>query len=352
MKKLKYLAMLILTGWVAVGCKPGYQEQLAAVNTERVTKVRLQKLVATEAPIPLTASGVLASKSQAFLSFKIGGIVEKLMVEEGQSFRKGQVLARLELTEINARVNQATENVNKLTRDRDRVQRLYADTVATLEQLQDITTGLEVAQADLEIAQYNRQYAEVVAREDGKVLRRMTERGELINPGAPVFQIAYRGKRSSHIVKLGVADRDVVKLQAGDSAKVSFDAYQGKHFRAFVSEIAEAADPRTGVFEIELTMGESPYRLRDGFVAKLEIYPSLQEAYYKVPMSALVEGDAEAAAIYIAEKNTVKKMMVHPVYITDEFFTISKTEAGSLSAVVVEGAAYAKPGTEVEVLND
>lgn len=352
MKKLTYLAMLILTGWVAVGCKPGYQEQLAAVNTERVTKVRLQKLVATEEPIPVTASGILASKSQALLSFKIGGIVEKLMVEEGQSFRKGQVLARLELTEINARVSQAAENVNKLTRDRDRVQRLYADTVATLEQLQDITTGLEVAQSELEIARYNLRYAQVVAREDGKVLRRMTERGELINPGAPVFQIAYKDRRSSHIVKLGIADRDVVKVQIGDSAQVRFDAYPGKFFQAFVSEIAEAADPRTGVFEIELTLRDSPYRLRDGFIAKLEVYPSLQEAYYKVPMSALVEGDAEEATIYVPEKSTVKKMIVHPTYITDEFFTISREEAGNLSTVVIQGAAYAKPGVAVEILND
>ncbi|GAB5523789.1 MAG: efflux RND transporter periplasmic adaptor subunit [Roseivirga sp.] len=352
MNNSKLMVLTILTGLVVLGCKPDYQEQLAAVNTERTTKVRLQKLSATNAPIPVTASGVLASKAQALLSFKIGGVVEKLMVEEGQSFRKGQVLARLELTEINARVNQADENVNKLTRDRDRVQRLYADTVATLEQLQDVSTGLEVAESELEIARYNLRYASVVAREDGKVLRRLTERGELINPGAPVFQIAYKGKRSSHIVKLGVADRDVVKMQTGDSAHVSFDAYPGKAFQAFVSEIAEAADPRTGAFEIELTLSDSPYRLRDGFIAKLEIYPSLQEAYYKVPMSALVEGDAELATIYVPDNKTVKKMTVHPTYITDEFFMISEEEAKDLSMVVVQGTAYAKPGMEVEVLND
>lgn len=352
MNNSKLIVLLSLTGLAILGCKPNYQEQLAAVNTERVAKVRLQNLSATQEPIPVVASGVLASKSQAFLSFKVGGIIEKLMVEEGQSFRKGQVLARLELTEINARVSQAEENVNKLTRDRDRTQRLYADTVATLEQLQDITTGLEVAQSDLEIAKYNQQYAQVVAREDGKVLRRMAERGELINPGAPAFQIAYKGKQSSHIIKIGVADRDVVKMQVGDSAKVKLDAYPGKLFRAFVSEIAEAADLRTGVFEIELTIAEGPYRLKNGFIAKLEVYPSLQGPYFKIPMSALVEGDKESAVIYVQENETVRKMTVHPTYITDEFFVISQEEAKELSFVVVQGVAYAKPGMEVEVLND
>ena len=352
MKNLKPIAWALLLGATVLACKPGYQEQLAAVTTERVTKVRVANLAPTNAPIPVAATGVLASKAQALLSFKVGGVVDQLLIEEGQSFKKGQVLARLELTEINARVKQANENVSKLLRDQDRVKRLYADTVATLEQLQDITTALEVAQSDLEIAKYNQQYALVVAKEDGKVLRRMTERGELINPGSPVFQVAYRGKRSSHIIKIGVADRDVVKVQMSDTAVVSFDAWPGKQFTAYVSEIAEAADPRTGVFELELTIAESRYPLKNGFIAKLELYPSLQEAYFKVPMSALVEGDGDEAVIYVPEAQSVKKVKVHPTYITDEFFVIDQAEAAGLSQVVTQGVAYAKPGEVVEVLND
>jgi len=352
MKTSKIMSWALLIGVLVMGCKPGYQEQLAEVNTTRVTKVKVQSLTSTQEPIPVVATGVLASKAQAMLSFKIGGIVSEMLVEEGQSFRKGQVLARLELTEIAARVNQAQENVKKLERDQQRVQRLYADTVATLEQLQDISTALEVAQSDLEIANYNQAYAQVVAKEDGKVMRKMAERGELIGAGSPAFQVAYRGKGNSHIVRIGVADRDVVKVQLGDSARVAFDAYPGKKFKAYVSEIAEAADPRTGVFELELTLSDSPYRLRNGFIAKLDLYPSLQEAYYKVPMAALVEGNGTEATIYAAEENTVKKLTVHPTYITDDFFVIEKREVSSESRIVTQGAAYAKPGEPIEILND
>ena len=341
-----------MLGLLIVGCKPGYQEQLAEVNTTRVTKVQVQSLQPTSEPLPVTATGVLASKAQAMLSFKIGGIVSEVLVEEGQSFRKGQVLARLELTEISARVSQAEENVKKLSRDQERVKRLYADTVATLEQLQDISTALEVAEADLKIAKYNQAYARVVAKEDGKVMRKLAERGELIGPGSPAFQVAYRGKGNSHIIRIGVADCDVVKVQMGDSAQVSMDAYPGKLFNAYVSEIAEAADPRTGVFELELTLGDSPYRLRNGFIAKLELYPSLQEAYYKVPMVALVEGNGSEATIYAADENTVKKLTVHPTYITDDFFVIDKAEVDETARIVTQGAAYAKPGEPVEILND
>jgi len=352
MKFLKTISWVLLAGVTVMGCKPGFQEKLAEVNTTRTTKVHVAKLAPTNEPIPVVATGVLASKAQAMLSFKIGGVVDQILVEEGQSFKKGQVLARLELTEIKARVKQARENVTKLGRDRDRVQRLYADTVATLEQLQDITTALEVAQSDLEIAEYNEAYALVRAKEDGKVMRKIAERGELIGAGSPAFQVAYRGKNNSHIIRIGVADRDVVKVQLGDSAQVKLDAFPGQSFSAYVSEIAEAADPRTGVFELELTMGESAYRLRNGFIAKLQLYPSLQNEYYKVPMVALVEGNGTEATIYTPDENTVKKITVHPTYITDEFFVVDKAEMQGQPTIVTQGAAYAKPGEPVEFLND
>lgn len=352
MKTLNVMSLALLMGAVVMSCKPGYQEQLAQVNTNRATKVQVQNLKPSVEPIPVTATGVLASKAQAMLSFKIGGVVDQILVEEGQAFRKGQVLARLELTEINARVKQARENVNKLKRDQDRVQRLYADTVATLEQLQDISTALEVAEAELEIAAYNQDYALVVAKEDGKVMRKMAERGELIGAGSPAFQVAYRGQNNSHIVRIGVADRDVVKVQLGDSAQVKLDAYPGQLFAAYVSEIAEAADPMTGVFELELTMGESALRLRNGFIAKLDLFPSIQGEYYKVPMVALVEGNGSEAIVYTPEENTVRKVTVHPTYITDEFFVVEKAELSNAATVVTQGAAYAKPGEPVEFLND
>ena len=352
MKTLNTLSMMLLIGVFVMSCKPGYQEKLAEVNSTRVTQVQVQNLTPTKEPIPVVASGVLASKAQAMLSFKVGGVVDQVLVEEGQSFRKGQVLARLELTEIKARVKQARENVTKLERDQARIKRLYADTVATLEQLQDISTALDVAKSDLEIAEYNQAYALVVAKEDGKVMRKMAERGELIGAGSPAFQVAYRGKNNSHIVRIGVADRDVVKVQLGDSAQVKLDAYPGQSFTAYVSEIAEAADPMTGVFELELTMGESAFRLRNGFIAKLELYPSIQGEYYKVPMMALVEGNGTEAIIYTPDQNTVKQLTVHPTYITDDFFVVEKSEMTPGATIVTQGAAYAKPGEPVEFLND
>ena len=152
-------------------------------------------------------------------------------------------------------------------------------------------------------------------------------------------------------MKIGISDRDVVKTQLGDSATLIFDVYPKLVFKASVSEVAESVNPRTGTFEIELTLENSQVMLKDGFVAKLQLYPSLQENYYRVPMASLVEGDAQEAIVYVPSQNTVKSIVVTPTTITDTYFIVSEDELGANAKVVTNGANYALPGEPVQILN-
>src|SRR5215510_8283715 len=74
---------------------------------------------------PVHATGVLASKSEVRASFKVGGLVREVAVDEGDTVRAGQVLARLTTTEIDAGVAQAREGLTKAERDRWRTQKLF-----------------------------------------------------------------------------------------------------------------------------------------------------------------------------------------------------------------------------------
>src|SRR6478735_6447034 len=71
--------------------------------------VRTQPVTFTDYAAKLEYSGMLASTSEAKLSFKIGGIISKIYVKEGDHVTKGQLLATLDLTEINAQVQQASQ---------------------------------------------------------------------------------------------------------------------------------------------------------------------------------------------------------------------------------------------------
>ena len=87
----------------------------AAITIDDAIAIKLQPVTTTQyAPI-LKYSGSMASTAEARLSFKIGGIISRIYVKEGDHVVKGQLLATLDLTEINAQVQQAAQGVEKVS---------------------------------------------------------------------------------------------------------------------------------------------------------------------------------------------------------------------------------------------
>ncbi|MBC8181767.1 efflux RND transporter periplasmic adaptor subunit [candidate division KSB1 bacterium] len=311
--------------------------------------VKTAPVLTKEISLPIHTSGKLASKTEMKLSFKIGGITEDILVEEGQKVRKGQLLAKLDQSEINAKVTQVRSGFAKVSRDLERVKKLYADSVATLEQKQDATTAYEVALSNIKVAEFNLQHSAIYAPQDGKILKRLGEKNELIGAGMPVFFFGSTGK--DWIVRAGVSDRDIIRLQLGDSASVLFDAYPDKKFPAYVSEIAEAADPRTGTYEIELVVISTQQKLVSGFVAQTKIFPSDHKRYAIIPIEALVEGDGRNGFVFTLSQNSneVKKILVRIAFLINDKVAV---EYGleNVDNVVTEGSAYLGEGSVVEVL--
>ena len=329
-------------------CKQDYVKTPKALPT--VKKAKVVQLERSTEPLPVYASGKIKSLESIKLSFKTGGIIQSLAVAEGTYVRKGQVLATLDLSEIDAQVRQAQANVEKLERDLGRFQRLYADSAATLQSVQDIETGLDVAQSQLKIAAFNQSYSKIVAPVSGVIQKKMVEVGELVSPGAPIYTIGSRQAGMS--LRVSLADRDVVKVSMGDRATLAIDAYAGLEAEARVTEIAAEGHPRTGTFEVELTVENFPYELKSGFFAKATVYPSQQQAYYKIPMHAIIEGLEEQVAIYVPDREKVKKKLVKPDFIGEDFFTTAITSFDqSTPRVLTDGASFLREGEAFETLD-
>ncbi len=118
----------------------------------------------------IRTNGLLANEDEIRLAFKVGGVIRRLSVTEGDQVRKGLKLAEIEQAEIDAQVEQAAQAHEKARRDVERGERLYADKVISLEQLQDLKTQLAVNEAALNSAKFTWSYAAIIAPHDGTVL--------------------------------------------------------------------------------------------------------------------------------------------------------------------------------------
>jgi RND family efflux transporter MFP subunit len=326
------------------GCS---RKESAASPLTRPAVVRVEKVVYSAEAIPVYATGVLSRKTEANLSFKVGGIVDEIPVRVGDRVKSGDVLARLRLVEIDARVAQARSGLEKAQRDFARVEKLRADNVATLENLQDAKTAVDEAEAGLRITEFNRDHAVIVAAANGRILRRLAEPGEMIEAGRTV--LVFASDEDGWIVRAGVAERDVVRLRVGDLAEVKQGGVNAPAIRARIAQISEATEPTTRTTEVELSLDAAPEGGRSGFVVRLMIVPQPVEERPVVAASALIEGVGRKSSLFLVEANaSVAKRVQVDVSGIDGERVFLKTLLPRDASIVISGAEYLQDGVPVE----
>ena len=330
--------------FLATGCRTHEK----TVAPDEVVNVRVEKIATGLITLPVHSTGLLVSSDELKLSFKTGGIIADIFVKEGERVKKGKMLASLNLSEISATAEQAKNGYEKALRDYERADNLYRDTVATLEQKQNALTALKVAQSTFEIVKFNLAHSQIFAPDNGIVLRKLAKQNELVAAGYPVFVFGTSGKQWK--VETGLSDKDIVKINPGDSASVSFDAWPGVKFPAVVDQAGEISNPYTGTYKTELFLNTTGYRLASGFVAVVDIYPFSGKSYTLIPVGSIVEADGKYGNIfYLTDSMSVKKIRIEIEAISGPQAAVRGIPEG-VAEVVSEGAAYLKDGLKVKVV--
>lgn len=311
------------------------------------TPVRTAEVTETSAAPAVEAPGVLAPSEEVRLSFKIGGVIARVLVEEGARVRAGAPLAALDTREIDAQVTKARSALAKAERDLARVRNLYRDSVATLEQLENATTAVEVAQSDHETAVFNQRYATIHAPGGGVVMRKTAEPGELVGPGQQI--LVFGNDAAGTVVQVALPDRDAVRVRQGDAAEVVFDALPGQRFAGRVSRTASAADAMTGTYTIEVSLVSGPKDL-NGLIGRVRIQPSSSQTVKLVPIEAIHEADGSNAVVYtVVDNSTAERVPVRLGAIDGNRIAVVDGLSG-ITRVVTSGSAYLTQGARVKVV--
>ncbi|MFY7788404.1 MAG: efflux RND transporter periplasmic adaptor subunit, partial [Thermoflexibacteraceae bacterium] len=256
-------------------------------------------------------------------------------------------LASLNLTEINLQVAQAEEALHKAQRDYDRVQKLLKDSVATLEQAQNASTGLNIARQTLEIAKYNQAYASIVATTDGVVVRKLVNEGEIVGAGMPLFFVNATGN-ADWVLKVGVSDKDWAATDIGNAAKVFLDAYPDITFEGRVKTLSQGADPTTGSYQVEIAIQPQNQRLATGLFGKAIIYTQRQRNYQVIPVASLVEGNGKNAFVFVPKGENTQKLPVQIQDIRQDKVLINSGLEG-VTQIICEGAGFLSENSKIVV---
>ena len=343
MKSKTIFILLLMCAWTA--CR---NESTSEQAPDKVLNVTVQPVQMLEYATPVRATGFLGTNKEMKLSFKTGGILKRLPVKEGQTIRRGEVLAELDLSEIQAQVNQAVIGLEKAERDLTRAGNLYRDSVVTLEQYQNAESAYELAKSRKQVADFNLQHSRIKAPANGTVQKLLAETNEVLGAGYPVLLFA--PTESDWIVRTTLTDKDIVKLALGDSGRVYMDAFPGRVFRGVITELGSVADPVTATYEAELLIPGVHPQFRTGYICRAELFPGETSRSLAVPIESLVDASDRSANVFVYEQGkAIKRRLRIGAILNEQVEVLEGLSEGEL--VITEEARFLGGDEQVNVLN-
>lgn len=314
-----------------------------AVRTTRAVRIDLEQHV--------VASGRVRVPTRVQIAAQVSGLVEAVGAVEGQHVKAGDLLVQIDdreqraaVAQAEAGIKQASARVEQLRRvgaivatqalretetnlerarvELERTQKLVASAAVPANELEnaqravDIATAQQAAaeaqqvaaqpmgadsrvaltallQAQAQLAGANVRLAQtrITALQEGTVLTRSVEPGDVVQPSRTLLVVA---ADSNTELEFQADERNLAFLHLDQPARVSADAYPQQVFDARVSYIAPSIDPQRGSVEVRLAVAKPPAQLKPDMTVSIDLLIAAKPQVLTVP-SEVVHGAATAS---------------------------------------------------------
>lgn len=298
--------------------------------------VRVQAVEGAGEASGLRYSANINPREQVELAFKVGGYVHEIVavpgpdnvkreLRAGDHVTRGMVLARLDPQDHTARAKQARAAMEEAKASLVQAQKNFERSQALVvggylaksefdlsqERLGVARAKLDGARAQLEQANIQLADSQLKSPLDGVVASRSVEHGTLVSSGTKAFVLV---DLSSVKAVFGVPDTMQGRIKPGAPLFVVVDALGGREFAGKVTAVSPSADPKSRVFDIELTIPNPDALLKDGMIATVRLEgvggldatapqaPDAALALASVPLQSVVRppSDPNGYMVYVA----------------------------------------------------
>ncbi|MBI5026192.1 MAG: efflux RND transporter periplasmic adaptor subunit [Nitrospirae bacterium] len=343
-KRFRFWAVIIvivITGFIF------YRARFNTVSV-RAIEVKKQHL---EITVTATSTGTVKAEEEVRITAQRQGRITNLYVEEGDRVKAGDMIAMLDVFEVEAnlrkaeaayvsaeaRVSGVAANISKTKAQKEeaeknlqRMQELYKKGIVPLMEVDSSESKYEVAKANYDSAKEELKFAEAqmieakAARDlarlhynysfiktpiAGVVSTRPVEVGDMAAPGPIIATVV---NPETLYIKAPIDEVDVDMVKVGQAARVTMDAYLGKVFYGRVirvSPIVIGVKQETRTFEVRVSVEEKGLVLKPGMSADIEIITGEAENTLVVPTQSVMEKGKEKF-VFVIEGNKAKQRKV------------------------------------------
>jgi len=393
-KILHYLVLSVVTIFaVGVMWKISAKEKMVDPKT-RIAVRSLPPISAPKAPVVIAPVQVqmceilstYAGKIQPWETYQIGfpitgrvvslGKNNKLdgqlgqLLDEGDQVQAGQVLATMDDRVFRAQKSEAAARIEQVTSDLQRAQRARKTNrkSVTDSELQKWVTDLAFARAQHEIAAKNLDDATLRSPVNATISKRMIKPGESVNPNQVVFELV---ENDNMLLIVDVPETQIRELEERmrtveknrDSSTLNSDSVYNQQFQAHVKlegrdrfgkpwpsldgevyRIPEVADPRTGLFAVEIRLSNADRMLRPGMVATAQVVTA-HVSGYPIPEAAVIFRQRKAYLFTVDREPAEMEMLYWNLGPTDLY----RARRVDLTQWIDQGAHIIVPATATQL---
>ncbi|TAK55427.1 MAG: efflux RND transporter periplasmic adaptor subunit [Gammaproteobacteria bacterium] len=328
---------------------------LAAWLTRGVVTPAIEVYQVSAAPLVanVVATGRVQTRSRVTIGSEITGTLVERLVAEGAGIAAGDLVARLEDREQRARVSEAAAALGQLAgrqrpeaaaalaaaevrhdqagREAARQRELAGRGLVATERAEQAEQALQLAEAEwkrarvvaaalasggveetllrerLATARAQLARTEIRSQVAGTVLRRLAEPGDVVTAGRGIVELAVDGATE---VVAAVDERSLDRLQLGQPALVSADAFPDERVPGSVTFIAPAVDVQTGTIEIRVVVPDPPANLRQDMTVSIDVEVGRRERALVIPTDALRESAGDRAAVLRLRAGRIERVAI------------------------------------------
>jgi len=301
---------------------------LASCQKHEATDVRLEDpliqlaMAQSSGPSSRAFTGVVSARVQSDIGFRVPGKVIERLVDTGASVKAGPPLMRIDPTDLlhgitnqQGAVDAANAQAILAKADEARYRKLldsgaisnqdYDHARAALDSAQSLLTA---AQAQLQVAKDNAQYAELCADADGVVVATLAEPGQVVTVSQPVVKLAHSGPREA-----AVNLPEGLRPAMGSMAFAVLYNGETKTFPARLRQLSDSADLLTRTFEARYVLEGEAAQAPLGATITIYIRDDQTGSDIQVPISA-ISNNGSGPGVWIFDAKT-SSVHLHPVQV-------------------------------------
>ena len=328
------------------------QQEGAADNSEEETDetppipVEVSKPERGDIYAVYTGTAPIEALAEANVIGKVSGEIREILVEEGDTVIKGQILARLDGDRLRLEVSQSEAQLRKLQRDYERNVDLSDKGLISEGDFEKIKFEMEALQASFNLTKLELDYTQIRAPIDGVISERFIKLGNTIRENDPVFRVT---SFDPLVAYLHVPEREYRNIEKGQAVSIDIDALQGPAVIANVTRVSPIVDPETGTFKITIEMFDDQLRIKPGMFGRISVVYDEHTNALQVPRSAIIE-DLGQSSVFVVENDIAVRKFVETGYSDEGMIEITSGLTDDADVVIV-GQVGLKPDAKVTVIN-